>query len=388
MGTVPISKNRNGDRPHNSIADLRAVARRRLPRALFDYIDRGSYDERTWNRNRDDLRAIQLRQRVMVDVSQLSVGTSVLGEHWKMPVGIAPTGLTGLFWRDGEIQAARAALAAGVPFCLSTMSICSIEDVRASVEGAFWFQLYLMRDRGFNEALIARAREARCPALVLTLDLPIQALRRRDAKNGLAVPPRLTPHAAWEMLSRPRWLAGILLGRRRTFGNLERFFPKQGAATLAEWSNQQLDATLSWKDIAWVRERWPGKLVVKGILDARDARLAGEHGVDALIVSNHGGRQLDGATSTIDALPAVVDAVAGRCEVLLDGGIQSGQDVLKALALGARAVFVGKAYLYGLAANGQAGVELALAIIRRELEVSMALCGVSDVRKVDRRVLV
>jgi len=369
------------------IADLREDARRRLPRALFEYIDRGSYDERTWNRNRDDLRAIALRQRVMVDVSQLSVGTTVLGEHWKMPVAIAPTGLTGLFYRDGEIQAARAAQAVGVPFCLSTMSICSIEDVRASVEGTFWFQLYLMRDRGFNEALIARAREARCPALVLTLDLPIQALRRRDAKNGLAVPPRITPLTAWEMLSRPAWLAGILRGRRRTFGNLARFFPRQGAATLAEWSNAQLDATLNWRDIAWVRARWPGKLIVKGVLDAVDARLACDSGVDALVVSNHGGRQLDGATSTIAALPAVVDAVAGRCEVLMDGGITCGQDVLKALALGARACFVGKAYLYGLAADGQAGVELALSLIREELEISMALCGVSDVRNVGRQVL-
>jgi L-lactate dehydrogenase (cytochrome) len=372
----------------NSIADLREVAQHRLPRALFDYIDRGSYDEHTWNRNRDDLRAIQLRQRVLVDVSRLSIGTTVLGEHWKMPVAIAPTGLTGLFRRDGEIQAARAAQSAGVPFCLSTMSICSIEDVRASVEGTFWFQLYLMRDRGFNEALIARAREARCSALVLTLDLPIQALRRRDAKNGLAVPPRLTPLTAWEMLSRPAWLVGFLRGKRRTFGNLASFFPQQGAATLAAWSNAQLDPTLNWQDIAWVRERWPGKLILKGILDAEDARLACDRGVDALIVSNHGGRQLDGATSTIGALPAIVDAVAGRCEVLMDGGITCGQDVLKALALGARACLIGKAYLYGLAAHGQAGVKLALSIIRSELEISMALCGVSDSRKVDRRVIV
>ena len=378
---------RRGPTP-NSIADLRDLARRRLPRVLFDYIDRGSYDERTWNRNRNDLRALTLRQRVLIDVSRLSVGTTVLGEHWKFPVAIAPTGLTGLFRRDGEIQAARAALTAGVPFCLSTMSICSIEDVRTSVEGTFWFQLYLMRDRGFNEALIARAREARCPALVLTLDLPIQALRRRDAKNGLAVPSRLTPLTAWDMLSHPAWLAGALRGKRRTFGNLASFFPKQGAATLAEWSSAQLDPTINWNDIAWVRERWPGKLIVKGILDAEDARLACASGVDALIVSNHGGRQLDGATSTITALPAVVDAVAGRCEVLMDGGITCGQDVLKALALGARACFVGKAYLYGLAAGGQAGVELALSIIRAELEISMALCGVGDVRQVGARVLV
>jgi L-lactate dehydrogenase (cytochrome) len=359
-----------------------------LPRALFEYIERGSYEEHTWRRNRDDLRAIQLRQRVLVDVSHVSTAVTVLGEHWKMPVGIAPTGLTGLFYRDGEIQAARAALTAGVPFCLSTMSICSIEDVRAAVEGTFWFQLYLMRDRGFNEAMIARAREARCSALVLTLDLPIQALRRRDAKNGLAVPPRLTPGTAWEMLSHPTWLAGILRGKRRTFGNLASFFPRQGAATLAEWSNAQLDSTLAWQDVDWVRARWPGKLILKGILDADDARLACESGVDAVIVSNHGGRQLDGAASTIAALPAVVAAVAGRCEVLIDGGITSGQDVLKALALGARACMIGKAYLYGLAADGLDGVELALTLIRKELEVSMALCGISDVRSVGKEALV
>jgi L-lactate dehydrogenase (cytochrome) len=371
-----------------SISDLRERARRRLPRALFDYADRGSYDELTLRRNRADFEQLQLRQRVMVDVSRLSLGTTVLGEHWKMPIGIAPTGLTGLFHRDGEIRGARAAQAAGVPFTLSTMSICSLEDVRAAVQGTFWFQLYLMRDRGFNEALIARAQEARCPALMLTLDLPVQALRRRDAKNGLAVPPRFTAQTAWEFLSHPAWLYGVLRGRRRTFGNLQDFFPRQGAATLAEWSNAQLDATITWKDVAWVRERWPGKLVLKGILDAEDARLAADAGVDAVVVSNHGGRQLDSTVSTIVALPRVVAAVAGRCEVLLDGGITSGQNVLKALALGARACLIGKSYLYGLAARGEAGVSLALNLLRRELEVSMALTGVTDVRTIDARCLI
>ncbi|MEO8018429.1 MAG: alpha-hydroxy acid oxidase [Pseudomonadota bacterium] len=370
-----------------SVADLREMARRRVPRVLFDYADRGSYDEYTMARNAGDFARMQLRQRVMVDVSRLSVGTTVLGEHWKMPVGIAPTGLTGLFHRDGEIHGARAALAAGVPFTLSTMSICSIEDVRAAVEGTFWFQLYLMRDRGFNEALIARAREARCSALMLTLDLPLQALRRRDAKNGLSVPPRLTPANAWEILLRPRWLAGVLLGKRRTLGNLAAFFPRDGIATLSEWVGGQFDSSITWKDVAWVRERWPGKLILKGILDPEDARLAQSTGVDAIVVSNHGGRQLDGTTSTIAALPRVVDAVSGRCEVLLDGGVTSGQDVLKALALGARACLIGKAYLYGLSAFGGKGVTLALQMIRRELEVSMALTGVNDVRNVSRQVL-
>jgi L-lactate dehydrogenase (cytochrome) len=371
-----------------SIADLREIARCRVPRAMFDYADRGSYDEQTLARNHDDFAALQLRQRVMVDVSRLSVGATVLGEQWKMPVGIAPTGLTGLFHRDGEIHGARAAQAAGVPFTLSTMSICSIEDMYAAGCGAFWFQLYLMRDRGFNAALIARAHEARCPALMLTLDLPLQALRRRDPKNGLAVPPRLTPANAWEILQRPRWLAGVLLGKRRTLGNLTAFFPKDGIATLSEWVGGQFDASITWNEVAWVRERWPGKLILKGILDADDARLAQATGVDALVVSNHGGRQLDGATSTIAALPRVVDAVAGRCEVLLDGGVTSGQDVLKALALGARACLIGKAFLYGLAALGGDGVTLALQLIRRELEVSMALCGVNDVRDAGPHILV
>jgi L-lactate dehydrogenase (cytochrome) len=365
----------------NSIEDLRVMARRRIPRALFDYIDRGSYDERTWTRNRDDLRAIELRQRVMVDVSRLAVGTTVLGEQWKMPVALAPTGLTGFFYRDGEIEAARAAEAAGVPFCLSTMSICSIEDVRAAVEGRFWFQLYLMRDRGFNAALIARAQEARCSALMLTLDLPLQALRRRDPKNGLSVPPRLTAANAWEIFMRPRWLASVLLGKRRTLGNLAAFFPERGIGELSEWVGGQFDPSITWKDVAWVRDRWPGKLILKGILDAEDARLAADAGVDAIVVSNHGGRQLDGATSTIAALPRVVAAVAGRCEVLLDGGVTSGQDVLKALALGARGCLIGKAFLYGLAARGGEGVSLALQIIRSELEISMGLCGENDVQQ-------
>ncbi len=371
----------------NSIEDLRVIARSRIPRALFDYIDRGSYDELTWKRNRDDLRALVLRQRVMVDLSGLSTATTVLGEPWKFPVGLAPTGLTGFFHRDGEIHAARAAQAAGVPFCLSTMSICSIEDVRAAVATPFWFQLYLMRDRGFNEALIARAREAQCPALVVTLDLPLQALRRRDPKNGLSVPARVTARNAWEILRRPRWLTGVLLGRRRTLGNLAAFFPKDGIATLSEWVGGQFNPAITWKDIGWVRERWPGKLVVKGLMDAEDARQAISTGVDAIVVSNHGGRQLDGATSTIAALPAVIDAVGGACEMLVDGGISSGQDVLKAQACGARACLIGKAFLYGLAADGEAGVALALEIIRKELEISMALCGVTNATAIDRAVL-
>jgi L-lactate dehydrogenase (cytochrome) len=371
----------------NSIADLREIARRRLPRALFDYIDRGSYDEHTLRRNREDFDSIILRQRVMTDVSQLSLHTTVLGESWGMPVAIAPTGLTGLFHRDGEMLAARAAHAAGVPYTLSTMSICSLEDVRTASTGTLWFQLYFMRDRGFNEALMARARNVGCTALVLTLDLPLQALRRRDPKNGLAVPPRLTWRSAGDFLMRPHWLFGVMLGKRRTFGNIAPLLPRQGVAELSAFMASQLDAALTWKDVAWVRERWPGKLILKGILDADDARAAADTGVDAIVVSNHGGRQLDGASSTIGALPRVVEAVAGRCEVLLDGGIDCGQSVLKALALGARACLIGRSYLYGLAARGEDGVALALGIIRSELEISMALCGEINVQRLGTQVL-
>ena len=371
----------------NSIADLRALAPRRLPRALYDYIERGSYDELTWSRNRDDFRTIQLRQRVMVDVSGLDTATTVLGESWKMPLAPAPTGLTGLFWRDGEIHAARAARHAGVPFCLSTMSICPIEDVRAGFDGTLWFQLYVMRDRTFTGMLMTRALEARCPVLVVTLDLPLQALRRRDPKNGLAVPPRLTWASARDFVRRPGWVFGVLRSRRRTFGNLATFFPRKGTAALSEWMGSQL-GPLTAQDLAWVRERWPGKLVFKGITEVADARQAVDIGADAIVVSNHGGRQLDSSTSTISALPRVVDAVAGRCEVLLDGGIGCGQDVLRSLALGANACLTGRSYLYGLAAGGEAGVTRALEILRSELEISMALTGITDTRKVDRRILV
>ncbi len=372
----------------NSIGDLRELARQRIPRALFDYIDRGSYDEHTWRRNASDLRALQLRQRVLVDVSSLSTAVTVLGESWNLPVALAPTGLTGFFHRDGEIEAARAAQRAGVPFCLSTMSICSLEDVHAAVDRPFWFQLYVMRDRGFTEALIGRARDARCSALMVTLDLPLQGLRRRDPKNGLSVPPKLTLANLAETLARPRWLTGVLLGRRKTLGNLVSFFPKRGIGQLSEWVGGQFDPSITWRDIEWVRTLWPGKLIVKGVMDAEDARRACASGVDAIVVSNHGGRQLDGATSTTAALPAVVEATAGRCEVLLDGGITCGQDVLKSLALGARGCLIGKSFLYGLAALGGEGVTLALGILRKELEISMALCGVNEARTVDGRVLV
>jgi L-lactate dehydrogenase (cytochrome) len=365
----------------NSIADLRELARRRIPRAIFEYADRGSYDEVTFDRNRRDLAALEFRQRVMIDVSQQSLGTTMLGQAATMPLAIGPTGLTGLFHADGEMLGARAAEAFGVPFCLSTMSICSIEDVRGAVKQPFWFQLYLMRDRGFNDELIGRARAAQCSALMLTVDMPVQGVRRRDPKNGLSIPPRLTLRNAFDIATKPSWAMKVLLGRRRTFGNLEQHMKGIGGlTTLSQWIGSQFDPTVTWKDIEWVRSRWPGKLMLKGILDAEDARLACDAGVDALVVSNHGGRQLDGGPSTISVLPEVTSAVDGRCEVLFDGGVQSGQDVLKALALGARGCFVGKAFLYALAAKGEAGVSLALEIIRKELQVTLALTGCNDVR--------
>jgi len=373
----------------NSIADLRALARKRVPRAIFDYADRGAYDEITFNRNLADLHAIQLRQRVMIDVSKQQLATNILGEDWTIPLGIGPTGLTGLFHANGEMLGARAAQDFGVPFCLSTLSIGSIEDVRSAVQKPFWFQVYLMRDRGFNVELLERAKAANCSAIMLTVDMPVQGLRRRDAKNGLSIPPRLTLKNAFEVAMKPGWALKVLMGRRRSFGNLEgRMSEGAGLKTLAERIAQQFDPSVTWKDLAWLRQQWPRKIIVKGILDAEDARLAVEHGVDAMVVSNHGGRQLDGARSTISALPGVVDAVQGRAEVLFDGGVRTGQDVLKALALGAKGCLVGKAFLYALAARGEAGVSLMLDIIRKELAVSLALTGANDVRKVTRDILV
>ena len=369
--------------------DLRQLAMRRAPRAIFDYVDRGSYDEATLRANRAELDALKLRQRVMVDVDRRSLASTMLGQPVTMPVGLAPTGLTGILHADGEILAARAAQAFGVPFTLSTVSICSIEDVRAAVPQPFWFQLYVMRDRDFAASLIERAKAAQCSALMLTADLQIQGQRHRDIKNGLTVPPKLTLANAIDVLAKPRWALGMLRTPRRNFGNLAGFIPGGGTglATLSQWISSQFDPTLSWKDVAWVRSLWPGKLIVKGILDPDDARAAVDAGADAVVVSNHGGRQLDGAPSSIQVLPQVVAAIGGRCEVWFDSGVRSGQDVLRALALGAQATLIGKAFLYGLGAMGERGVAAALELIRKELDVSMALTGTRDVRDIDRRVL-
>jgi L-lactate dehydrogenase (cytochrome) len=325
---------------------------------------------------------------VLIDVSSVSLASSMLGEAVSMPVAIAPTGLTGLVHGDGEMLAARAAEAAGIKFCLSTMSICSIEDVQSVVSKPFWFQLYMFRDRGFSQSVIERARAAKCSALFVTVDLPMRGQRHADLKNGLTVPPRLTARNAFDIATKPAWLIKVLLGRRKTFGNVEAYLKgRVGIEKAGAWSNQNFDRSLSWRDVEWVRSLWPGKLVLKGVLDVEDAKTAASAGVDGIVVSNHGGRQLDGAHSTIRVLPDIASAVGDRIEVLFDGGIRSGHDVLKALAHGAHGCLIGRAYLYGLAANGEAGVRQALDIIRAELEVALTLTGTRDVRAVTREVI-
>ena len=370
------------------VEDLRQMARRRVAKAVFDYVERGSYDEQTLRANRADLEALHFRQRVAIDVDKRSTRTTMAGQEVTMPVAIAPVGLTGLNWADGEILGARAAQRFGIPFTLSTMSICSIEDVAGAVEKPFWYQLYVFRDRGFAASLIERAKAARCSALVLTLDLQIQGQRHMDLKNGLTVPPRLTFGTMLDVMRKPGWALNVIGGRRKSFGNLEgQIKGADNLLTLSQWIAGQFDPTLSWKDIEWVKKLWGGKLILKGILDADDAKIAAASGADAIVVSNHGGRQLDGTVSSIRALPEVVDAVAGRTEVFFDGGVRSGQDVLKALALGARGAFIGKAFAWALGAMGEEGVTLALNIIRKELDVSMALCGLRDVKEASPAIL-
>jgi L-lactate dehydrogenase (cytochrome) len=368
--------------------DLRKLAKRRIPRAIFDYADGGAYDERTLRRNSADLDAMTFRQRVMVDVSKISLATSFLGAPVSMPLAIGPTGLAGLFHADGEILGARAAAACGIPFCLSTMSICSIEDVREATKQPFWFQQYLMKDRGFNQELIDRAAAAQCSALMLTLDLQVLGERRRDPRNGLTIPPRLTLRNAVDVATKPAWALKVLFGKRRTFGNLVgRIGGSSGFNTLAEWTATQFDASANWHDVEWVRSRWPGKLILKGVLDAEDSRLALGAGADAIVVSNHGGRQLDGAPSTISVLREIVEAIDGRCEVMFDSGVRSGQDIAKALALGARGALIGKSFLYALSAAGEAGVTKAIEIMRNELRVTLALTGTSSIAAVGPHIL-
>ena len=371
------------------IEDLRRLAQRRVPRMFYDYADSGSWTESTYRANEADFQPIRLRQRVAVNMEGRSTRTTMVGQPVAMPVALAPTGLTGMQHADGEILAARAARAFGVPFTLSTMSICSIEDVAQHAGEGFWFQLYVMRDRDFIERLIDRAKAARCGALVLTLDLQILGQRHKDLKNGLSAPPKLTLPNILNMMTKPRWCLGMLGTPRRQFGNIVGHVKGvEDMGSLSAWTAQQFDPRLNWGDVEWIKKRWGGKLILKGIMDVEDAKLAVDSGADALIVSNHGGRQLDGAESSIRALPRIVDAVGSKIEVHLDGGIRSGQDVLKAWALGARGTYIGRAFLYGLGAMGEAGVTKVLEIIQKELDLTMAFTGHTNIETVDRSILI
>ena len=358
------------------IKDLQNLARARVPRMFYEYADSGSWSESTYRENESDFSNIKLRQRVAVDITDRSVETEMIGQPVSMPVALAPVGLTGMQYADGEIKAAIAAEKFGVPFTLSTMSICSIEDVAKHTSKPFWFQLYVMRDRDFIGRLIDRAKDAGCNALMLTLDLQILGQRHNDIRNGLSAPPKFTLGAMLQVLSRPRWCLNMLTTRRHTFGNIVGHAKGVGdLSSLSSWTAEQFDPKLAWSDIDWIRERWGGKLILKGILDPEDAKMAAKTGADAIIVSNHGGRQLDGAQSSISALPAIVDAVGKDTEVHFDGGIRCGQDVLKAICLGAKSTYIGRPYVYGLGAHGEAGVSQTLDILYKELDTTMALCG-------------
>ena len=371
-----------------NIEDLRVLHQKRTPKMFYDYADSGSWTESTYRSNESDFQKIKLRQRVAVNMTNRTLETTMVGEKVTMPVALAPTGLTGMQHADGEILAAKAAEKFGVPFCLSTMSICSIEDVAERTTKPFWFQLYVMKDRGFIERLIERAKAAKCSALVLTLDLQILGQRHKDLKNGLSAPPKLTIANMIDMATKPRWCLGMAMTPRRTFGNIVGYATGVGnMASLSSWTAEQFDPGLNWDDVQWIKKLWGSKLIIKGILDEQDARLAADSGADALIVSNHGGRQLDGAVSSIKALPGIVDAVGKDIEVWMDGGIRSGQDVLKAWALGARGTMIGRPFLYGLGAMGEAGVTKCLEIIRNEMDITMAFTGHRDIQNVTKDIL-
>jgi L-lactate dehydrogenase (cytochrome) len=371
-----------------NIEDLRVLAEKRVPRMFYDYADSGSWTETTYRANESDFQKIKLRQRVAVNMENRSTATTMVGQAVKMPVCIAPVGLTGMQHADGEIHAARAAEKFGIPFTLSTMSICSIEDIAASTQAPFWFQLYMMRDRDAMARMIERCKVAKCSALVLTLDLQVIGQRHKDLKNGLTAPPRPTIGNIINLMTKPRWCLGMAGTRRHTFGNLVGHVKGvSDMSSLAAWTNEQFDPRLSWADVEWVKKQWGGKLILKGIMDVEDARLAVGSGADAIVVSNHGGRQLDGAPSSIEALPAIVEAVGRQTEVWMDGGIRSGQDVLKARALGAQGTLIGRSFLYGLGAYGEAGVTRALQIIQKELDITMAFCGHTNINNVDSSIL-
>jgi L-lactate dehydrogenase (cytochrome) len=370
------------------IEDLRLLHKRRVPKAFFDYADRGSYTEDTLRANSEDLQQIKFRQRILVDVSKRDLSTTILGEPAAMPLILAPVGLLGMQHGDGEIHACRAAQAAGIPFTQSTMSICSIEDIAASVDKPFWFQLYVMKDRGFIKALVERAIAAKCSALVLTVDLQVIGQRHQDIKNGMSVPPEWSLSKLLDFASKPSWVAGVLRGKRRSFGNIVGHVKgTEDLTKLSEWTASQFDTSLNWKDIDWIRSIWPGKLILKGILDVEDAEIAAKTGAHAIVVSNHGGRQLDGAPSSIEVLPEIVDSVGSQIEIMFDGGIRTGMDVVRALALGAKSCMIGRAYAYGLGAGGEAGVAKALDILAKEMLTTMGLCGVNTIAEIDDNVL-
>ena len=371
-----------------SIEDLRQRARRNVPKMFFDYAEAGSYNQETLRANRADFEKIKLRQRVLVNVDRRDTSTAILGEQTPMPLALGPIGLGGMMHGDGEIHACRAAQAAGIPYTLSTMSINSIEDVAGAVEKPFWFQLYVMRDRGFVRELIQRAAAAKCSALMLTADLQVLGQRHADVRNGLTVPPEIKIKNLIDIATKPAWALSVLKAKRKTFGNLAGHVKgMENINSLAQWTASQFDPTLSWKDVEWVKSLWPGKLILKGILDVDDAKIAVTTGADAISVSNHGGRQLDGAPSAIAALPHVVDAVGSEIEVMFDSGVRTGADIMRALALGARSCIVGRSYIYGLGAGGQAGVARAIEILGKELDVTMALCGVKSIADINRDVL-
>ncbi len=370
------------------VEDFRRLAERRVPRMFYDYADSGSWTEGTYRSNEADFHRLKFRQRVAVDIETRTHRSTMLGADVTMPVAIAPTGLTGMQHADGEILGAKAAEKFGIPFTLSTMSICSIEDVAAHTTKPFWFQLYVMRDRDFIERLIDRAKAANCSALVLTLDLQVLGQRHKDIKNGLSTPPRPTLANLINLATKPRWCMSMLGTKRRSFGNIVGHAKGVGdLSSLSSWTAEQFDPALSWKDIEWIKQRWGGKLVLKGIMDAEDARLAVGCGADAIVVSNHGGRQLDGAPSSISALPNIAHAVGKEIEVWMDGGIRSGQDVLKAIALGAKGTMIGRSFLYSLGAMGEAGVLRCLEVIANELDITMGFCGHTDIHNIDRSIL-
>jgi len=371
------------------IEDLRALARRKVPKAFFEYVDGGSYNEETLRANRAELEPIKLRQRVMVDVSQRSLATTIIGQKVSAPFALAPIGLCGMQYGDGEILSAQAAEEAELPFILSTMSINSIEQVAEATTKPFWFQLYVIRDRGFSKDILSRAAKAGCNALVLTVDLQVLGQRHRDIRNGMTVPPEIRLKNIIDMATKPEWVFSILKGKSKTFGNLAGHVKgMEDVTSLAQWTNSQFDPALNWKDVDWIKKVWPGKLIIKGLLDVEDAKTAVKLGADAIVVSNHGGRQLDGAPSSISALPAIAQAVGSETEVLFDGGIRTGSDMLRALALGARACLIGRAYIYGLGAGGKAGVAKAIDILKKELSVAMALTGTTRVSDIGPQVLV